>query len=309
MTERITSSMVADQLLSTIDNDLNTLDTTEQQVSSGFQINEASDNPYGAALSLSLNTQISNYDSYQSNVTNSTAWTETQSDALQEILSEVQSVRTTVVEASNGALDQNDLNDASESVLAAIGAIKSSADAQDDDQYVFSGTATTVPPYEQDVSDTDAFNPAANTDANNQLIGPSTTVNITANLQSVLGNGDGSTTPGGDGQLLSTLRQINSDLQSGNQAGLTQDLSSLDTNLDSLLSLQAQVGSTQDQLQDASAQLQDFVTADQTQLGNTEDTNMASALVNFSTEQTSYQSALQASADIIQTSLLNYLQS
>lgn len=309
MTERITSSMVANQMLSTIDNDLNTLDTTENELATGFQINEAGDNPFGAAQSLSLQSQIANYGSYESNVTNSLAWVEGQSGALQNILSEVQNVRTSVVEGSNGTMSQDDLDDAAETVLEAIGAIKSSADTQDNNEYVFAGTATTVPPYEQDASDTDQFNPDANTNPNNQLIGPSTTVNISANLYNVLGDGDGGTPPNSDGKLLSTLRQVYSDMESGNQQGLTQDLSSLDTNMDSLLSLQAQVGATQDQLQDADMQLQDFTTADSTQLGTTEDTNMGQAMLNYGTEQTSYESALQVSATIIQTSLLNYLQS
>ena len=43
--------------------------------------------------------------------------TDASSDALQEILSEVQSVRDSVVEAANGTQDQDDLNDAAESVL------------------------------------------------------------------------------------------------------------------------------------------------------------------------------------------------
>ena len=43
-------------------------------------------------------------------------------------------------------------------------------------------------------------------------------------------------------------------------------------------------------------------------LGNVQDTDMAEATVQFSTEQAGYQAALQSTADIIQTSLLNFLQ-
>jgi flagellin-like hook-associated protein FlgL len=57
----------------------------------------------------------------------------------------------------------------------------------------------------------------------------------------------------------------------------------------------------------ASSRLTSLSTSAQTDLANVEDTNMAQATVQFSTEQAGYQAALQSSADIIQTSLLNFL--
>jgi flagellar hook-associated protein 3 FlgL len=103
------------------------------------------------------------------------------------------------------------------------------------------------------------------------------------------------------------MRQIYSDMQSGNQAGLESDLSSLDTNMSALESVQAQVGATQNQLEFASTRITAFTTTDKEQVANVYDTDMTTATVNFSTEQAGYQAALQSSADIIQTSLLNFL--
>ena len=58
----------------------------------------------------------------------------------------------------------------------------------------------------------------------------------------------------------------------------------------------------------ASSRITALSTSAQTDVGNVQDTDMAQATVQFSTEQAGYQAALQSAADIIQTSLLNFLQ-
>jgi flagellar hook-associated protein 3 FlgL len=320
VTERISPQMVANNTIANIDNDLTQLSTTQEQLSTGFQINSPSDDPFGAAETLTLTAAISNYSAYTANVNDGTSWTNTATGALQTVQSVAQNVRSMVVAAANGTLSQSDLNDDASSVLQDISSVKEAANAQYNGQYIFSGTATNEQPY-QDSTDpgTDAFNTAANTNSINRLVAPATTVGVNANLYQVLGDGNGAAgafTPAdtaagtpSSGGLLATMRQIYSDMQSGNQAGLESDLGSLDTNLGSLESVQAQVGATQNQLQFASTRITSFTTTDKEQVSDVYDTDYASATVNFSTEQAGYQAALQSSADIIQTSLLNFLNS
>jgi flagellar hook-associated protein 3 FlgL len=116
----------------------------------------------------------------------------------------------------------------------------------------------------------------------------------------------------GSGGLLATLRSVYNDLtgtNGGTQDDLGNQLTNIDSNMSSLESLQATVGSTQDRLSMASTRISNLTTVDKTELGNVEDTDMAAATTTFSTEQAGYQAALQSTADILQTSLLNFLQS
>jgi flagellar hook-associated protein 3 FlgL len=325
MTERITSQMVGNSTISTIESDLNSLSQTQEDLSTGFQINSPSDNPYGAALSISLNGQVSAYGAYQSNVTQGTAWVESASTSLQSIQQTAQTVRELVVEASNGTMSSGDQADAAQEVLQYMSQIKQSADSQYDGSYIFSGDDVTTQPYDTsatpaDPSTEDQFN--GNTNSISYAIGPSTQIPVNANLYSVLGNGNtggtaGSTSNGGgavqadgSGGLLATMRTIYNDLtgtNGGTQTDLGNQLNNLDANMSSLESVQATVGATQDSLQMASSRLTSLTTSAQTDVGNVEDTDMAQATVTFSSEQASYQAALQSAADIIQTSLLNFL--
>lgn len=327
MTQRITSQMIGNSTVTTIDNDLNQLDKTQEELSTGNQINEPSDNPYGAALTLSLNGQISAYGSYQTNISESTASVETASGSLQSIQQVVATVRELTVEGSNGTMSATDLQDAAAEVLQSIGQIKESADAQYDGSYVFAGDAVSTQPWNTNAT---AADPAAedqfsgNQNTINTAIGPSTQLQVNANLYSVLGNGNtggtaatssnggGAVQADGSGGLLATMRMIYNDMtgtNGGTQDDLQNQLTNIDSNMSALESVQATVGATQDRLQMAGSRLTALSTTDSTELGNVQGTDYAAATVQFSTEQAGYQAALQSTADIIQTSLLNFLQS
>jgi flagellar hook-associated protein 3 FlgL len=152
----------------------------------------------------------------------------------------------------------------------------------------------------------DAFN--GNTDAINRTVGPAGTppLQVNANLSSVL-NDNTSSNPSTQG-LLTSLATAATDIGNGTVSS-TNDLSNLDSNISDLEGLQAAVGSTQDRLSMAATRITAFQTADQTQLANIEDVNMATASINYSTEQAAYSASLQTGAQIIQTSLLNFLHS
>jgi flagellar hook-associated protein 3 FlgL len=326
MTERITAQMIGNSTINTIDTDLNQLSQTQEELSTGNQINQPSDNPYGAALTLSLSGQISAYSSYQTNVTQGTAWVETASSSLQSIQQAAQTVRNLTVEGANGTMSANDLQDAASQVLQLIGQVKEAADTQYDGSYVFSGDDVTTEPWNTsataaDPATEDQFN--GNQNSINYAIGPGTQLQISANLYSVLGNGNtggtaatssnggGAVNTDGSGGLLATMRTIYDDMtgtNGGTQADLGNQLTNLDTNSGSLEAIQATVGATQDRLQLASSRLTSLSTSDQVDLGAVQGTDIAAATVQFSTEQAGYQAALQSTADIIQTSLLSFLQ-
>lgn len=300
MTERITTGMTPSLVLNNLNTDLAALDTTQEQLSTGLKINEPSDDPSGTAIALQLNSQIAAMQGYSSNVSDGLAWTNTATAALQSIQQMTQSARTMIVEGGNGTLNQNDLNSIADQLNNVIASIKQNANTQYDGMYIFAGNATQTQPYSTTVGQ-DTY--AGNTGTVLRAIGPGTTVQVNANLSSVLGNGQAS----GDGGLLDTLETASQDLQSGNTAALGADLSALDGNMQTLDGVQANIGASQEQLTMASTRITALQTADQTQLTNVEGVDMAQASINLSTEQAAYNAALQSGAQIIQTSLLSFL--
>jgi flagellar hook-associated protein 3 FlgL len=305
MIGRITNQMAAQTTLAGIESALDRLDTTQQELSTGKSINQPSDNPSGTALTLQLNNDLSNLTSYNNNVTDGTGWTTAQTSALSDITNAVQRVQELVQEAANGSENQQDMSSAADEVNQLIDEIKQDANTQYNGQYVFSGTATTTQPYQS--GSNDAY--AGNSNTVTRQIGPGTSLTVSADLSGVLGNGQTvSGQPAGDGQLLNTLRNVVDDMQSGNTSSLSgTDLTDLGNNLNSLLGLSADVGSTTDRLQMASSRIASLQNSATDTLSNTQDADMAQTEINFSTQQAALTAALQAGASIVQESLMNFL--
>jgi flagellar hook-associated protein 3 FlgL len=297
---RITTQMTASMTLNDLQQSLNRLDTTQQQLSSGKKLNQPSDDPYGTSQAMSLNSQLSSLNDYTNNITDGTAWTQQATTSLGDIDSMVQRVRELVVQASNGTYKQSDLNASAAEVNQLIDAIKQEANASYNGQYIFSGTSTSTAPYQTGSNDTYQGG-TGNVD---RLIGPSTTLSVNTNISTLLGNGQAS----GDGGLLDTLRTIVSDMQSGNTGAIGgADLKNLDTNFGTLTQMEASMGAVSNRLTLASTRIQQLQNSETAALSNIQDADMAKVAINFSTEQAAYSAALKAGANIVQSSLLDFL--
>lgn len=304
MIGRVTQQMTASNLLANINQALDRIDTTQQELSTGKKINQPSDNPYGTSLALQLNNQLGNLTSYSNNVTDGTGWAQTGNAALSDITNAVQRVRELVVGASNGTQSQTDLTADAAEVNQLIDQIKQDANTQYNGQYIFSGAATTTAPYQ--AGSGDAY--AGDTGQVTRQIGPSTSLAVNADLSSVLGTGQTvSGQPAGDNKLLNTLRNISDAMQSGNQGALSSSLSQLDSNLGSLTGLTADLGATTNRLTMAASRIQSLQASDTQSLSDVQDADMAQTEVDFSTQQAALTAALQAGAHIVQQTLMDFL--
>src|ERR1700733_7497395 len=110
MIGRITNQMTASMMLSGIETDLDQLDTTQQELSTGLTINQPSDNPSGTSLVLALNTTQSNLTSYSNNVSDGTGWSTAATSALSDMTNSVQRIQELVEEAANGTQNQSDMS-------------------------------------------------------------------------------------------------------------------------------------------------------------------------------------------------------
>src|SRR5579875_3849305 len=178
---RITTLMTSNQILGEINQSQTALANTEEELSTGKTINEPSDNPYGAALAVQLNGQMSQLTDYSNNITDGQAWTQTASSSLNAIQEQVQRAQELVTEAGNGTMSPSDMADVGDEMNQIISSIKSDAGAQYNGQYVFSGTATSTAPY-----DSSGYYVGSSAMVTRD-IGPNATATVSVDLSSVLG--------------------------------------------------------------------------------------------------------------------------
>jgi flagellar hook-associated protein 3 FlgL len=303
MIGRITTQMTAANVLANINNVQDQLATTQQQISTGKRINQPSDDPYGASLAIQLKNDLQGLTSYGNNVSDGTAWASAADTSLQNVTGMLQRAQELTVQASNGTLSSTDLSATADEIDQLADGIKQEANAQYNGQYIFSGTATTTQPYANSTGDVYQGNTAAVT----RQIGPGSTLQVNVDISSVLGSGSSAN----DGKLLDTLRSISADLRSGTSAGVADmsgnQLTNLQNSLNSLTQVQANVGATQNRLTLASDRIQGLQNSDTAALSNDEDVNMAQAITSFSSEQAAFTAALKAGANIVQSSLMDFL--
>jgi flagellar hook-associated protein 3 FlgL len=300
---RITSQMTTARILSNINNVQDQMATTQQQLATGLRITQPSDDPYGASLAIQLKNDLQGLSNYNNAVTDGTAWASAADTSLSNVMNMLQRAQELTVQASNGDESATDLSSTADEIDQLADAIKQEANTQYNGQYIFSGTATSTQPYSSGTGDVFQGNTAAIT----RQIGPGSSLQVNVDISSLLGSG----TSASDGKLLDTLRTIAADMRSGNSSGVADlsanQLTNLQNSLNSLEQLQANVGAAQNRLTLAGDRIQGLQNSDTAALSNDEDVNMAQAVTTFSSEQAAFTAALKAGANIVQSSLMDFL--
>ncbi|MEA2469888.1 MAG: flagellar hook-associated protein 3 FlgL [Thermoleophilaceae bacterium] len=304
MSTRITGNMISRSVLSDL-NDISTrLAKTQERMSSGKQITRPSDDPYGTSRALSLSSDVAGTQQYQRNVSEATAWENVTDAALSKITDAVHRARELAVQGASDSAGQSARTAAAAEIDQLIASVKQEANASYGGRYVFSGTKTNVAPYDV-TSASDAYSGDAGTVA--REIGPGVSVQVNVRGVDLLGQGQLAS----DGKLLNVLRDLSDHLKSGTVADMntlrTSDLKGLDTNLDAISQARATVGATTNRLESADSRLQEVEGSLTKLLSDVEDADMAQTAVDYSMQQSVYQSALHAGANIVQQSLLDFL--
>jgi flagellar hook-associated protein 3 FlgL len=303
MSTRITSNMISRSVLNDLNEVSQRLAKTQQRMSSGKQITRASDDPYGTSRALTLRGDIEGTQQYQRNVNEATAWQNVTDAALSKVTEALHRARELAIQGASDAAGQASRDAAAAEIDQLIASVKQEANASYGGRYVFSGTSTNVRPY--DVNGVDTYAGDAGTVA--REIGPGVSVQVNVLGSDVLGNGQGAN----DGKLLDVLRDISQHLKSGLVADAntlrTTDLKGLELNLDAINQARATVGATTNRLESADSRLAEVEESLTKLLTDVEDADMAKTYVDFSMQQSVYQSALQAGANIVQQSLLDFL--
>ena len=302
---RVTHMTTSRSVLADVQDATARLERTRHKLTSGREIGRPSDDPVGTQRALSLRADLEARRQYQRNVDDALAWSDVADVALDKIGSAVHRARELVIQGASDTSSQSSRNAIALEIDQLVEAVKHEANATHAGRYVFSGTNTTTRPYS--AGPVDSY--AGNTATIAREIGPGVSIRVNTVASEVLGSGQDAGGPGvGDDKLLDVLRDIADDLRSGNGNALRgTDLGRLDANLDEISRQRATVGATANRLEIAGSRLAELEESAQRLLSETEDADMAKAMVDFSMQQSVYQAALKSGANIVQASLLDFL--
>jgi flagellar hook-associated protein 3 FlgL len=296
---RITSSMISRGVLADLNDVATRISNTQRKMATGKQLTRPSDDPFAVGRALGLRTELDGLDQYRRNTAEAQAWTSASDTALGTITDIVHRGRELVLRGANGTASPTERGMIAEEIDQLVDAAKQDANTATAGRSLFAGTATDVKPY-------DTASDAYHGDSGDivRTIGPGVSVVVNVRASDILGDGT-------DGKMINTLRDIAAHLRGNTPADQTalngSDIVAIDRSLDTVLSAQAQVGAVANRLSAADDRLAEIQEGARNLLSTTEDADMAATLIDYSMQQSVYQSALRAGAGIVQASLLDFL--
>ncbi|HEY3942721.1 MAG TPA: flagellin [Acidimicrobiales bacterium] len=302
----VTPASLGTSLVADLTSDQAAMASLQDEISSGQAVIVPSDDPAAAAQSLQLQATLTRANQYSTNAQTGLGWLTQAGSTVSSVLSTLQSVRSAVLGLSGTALSGGTagVTAVTQQVSAALSQLLDLANTQYAGQAIFSGTGNVQQAYASDGTYVGAG--AAPT----VTVAPGTQVAMSVTGPEVFGSGTSgllSSTPGS----LGVLAQIVSDLQTGTSASLnaaqTTDLGSLDTAIAQVETQAGVLGANQQLMQSYSDQATSTTTTLEQQLGSLTNVNMAQAITNLQLQQTAYQAALYATAQLNTTSLVSYL--
>ena len=302
---RITTGMTQRNILAQLNMVNGRLTSAQAKMASQKEINRPSDDPYGTARAMTLRQSLQATTQYKRNADDAKAWADTTEDALADMSDTASRAKVLLTQGGSDASDATSRGSLADEIDQLIQGVKQSANATYRGSYIFAGSQTTTAPYAMGADDTYKGDDAGLDPAQPGVlreIGPGVTIGVNTVGREALGDG------AGDDGLIATLRQISSDLRSGNGDALRgDDVTKLDANIDKLLEVRSRNGARTNRLEMATARLDQLAGTTTEQLSNVEDADIASTFIDFNTQQAAYQAALKAGANIVQASLMDFL--
>ena len=298
---RVTQGTLASLTVNGLQDSLARLQSIQEKLSSGKQVNRPSDDPSQAIAALHYRSDIRRTDQYSRNADDGKAWLGLADSTLTSMLDQVGRARDLLLQGSSSSMSQEER----QALAAEVDTIRDSLIGQSNVDYlghpIFAGTyanpsGTTVAYDTNGVYQGDTGSVYRNVGKGVQVA-----VNVTG--PQVFGTGASN--------LFAVLSQISTDLRSTNpsdSANLTQvDLTNLDAATNTMQNTLAEVGARYSRLDTIKTQNDNRVTDLKSSLSGVEDIDLPKTITDLQLQQVAYQAALSATSKMIQPSLVDFL--
>lgn len=311
---RITNSTLSTNYLRNLTRNLEQMQKYQNQLSSGKVVSKPSDNPLLVSKIMNLSNNILQNEQYNTNISDSLGWVQTQDGALNNVNATLNRIRDLVIYGANGSLSDTDRQAIHDEAEMKVQELMDALNTNFDGRYIFSGQKTLTKPF--DVNDgVLRYNMGVDslTDGSKSNIEREISKGVKVELRTA-GSEITTTTgaiPTGNNDLGTLLKGIMVSLKSTDSAELkklsSEHLGNLDKHIDNILQVRSKIGATDNRLQAAESRNESENLNLNTLLSKREDIDIAEKYMEFSVMKSVYQASLSVGAQILQPSLLDYL--
>ena len=299
MSVRISSTEIADRSLYGIGVAYARYDAAQSVINTGKQVQNPSDDPAGIAQSLNFRDQLDVVNQFERTTSQAKGLLATGETALSSVTDLLRQARTIAVQSASDTVDptqRKSLSDQIQNIITQLGNIGNSTYGA---RYIFGGQRTTSPPFNAVTNGTFTYKGGSDTTNNGKVlldVGRSETLQVNV-------PGDTVFTP-----IFAALTKLRDNISVGASASISNtDLTNLDTQINTVLGVRADFGSKIQRLDQNTSRNDLAKVSFQKYISNIEDADYSKAVIEYQTAQNAYQAAIQSTAKVFQTSLLDYL--
>ncbi|MBC8590325.1 flagellar hook-associated protein FlgL [Wansuia hejianensis] len=300
---RITNKTLTSNYLRNLNRNLAQMQKYHNQLSSFKEVSKPSDNPMLVSKIMSLKDNIAANEQYNTNISDSLGWTQTQDTALNDVSRTLNRIRDLMIYGANGSLSDTDRAAIKDEVEMQMGQLVDVLNTNFDGRYIFAGQKTTTRPFGL-VDGVILYDGDENNIA--REISTGVTIDLITSGREVVGTGND--TDNELGKFLNDVLNAFSNKEGKSPKDLSGDLlGKMDTHLDRILRTRSKIGAVHNRLEAAEARNKAENMNLKGLLSSREDIDVAEKYMEFSVMAVVYQASLKTGANILQPSLLDYL--
>jgi flagellar hook-associated protein 3 FlgL len=273
--------------------------TDIEQLATGKRVNMPSDDPAAAAADVQNQALQSQNDQYIQNTSNLDASLQTADSALSSVVTALNQAISLGVQGANGGVSSADQQAIALQVQNIQSQLVQLGNTSYQGSFLFAGTATQSAPFALDPTQPSGVLYSGNSGVNNVEIASGSSLQVNLPGSQIF--------QGAGGNIMSSIQQLVTALQSGNTTNIGTATTQVGTALSYVSEQRVFYGSAVSQLNSNQSFLQQEQVSLQTQDTNLVGVDFAKAATDLSQAQAAQSATLAALAQIIPQSLLNYL--
>ncbi|MFQ5649058.1 MAG: flagellar hook-associated protein FlgL [bacterium] len=295
---RITNRMMARTMLSAIERNRAVSARLQMDIATTKKVRRPSDDPTGVVQIDRFKVLISRNEQYKKNITLMNEFLTNANTALEQVTDALEEAKNVAVQGASGTLDSEVRTSLAKQVDQLIDVLLDAGNTKYKNRHIFAGTLTTgTTPYTR-TDDTITYN--GNDKSIKGKIGFET--EITYNK-----TGDQIFNPSGGVDIFAAMVNLKQGLESNDTAAVQTTVTDLTSAIEQTFSNQSELGILQNRLSSTEKIIENENINFADAVSQIQDSDIVEAVVNSQIIKNAISTGLKAMADIIQTSLVNFV--
>ena len=300
MTERVNLETFINSTIASVQLSAYRMQQYQEKITTGKEINRASDDPAGAIKVLSLRSEGLKLDQYSENIGSSIQSLEFTSSTLNGAADFLSRIQELSIQGVNGATDQGGRNAIAAEINGILESMLQVANTARMGLYLFAGTKTTTRPFEttrDSAGEVSAVTYMGNREKIKYPVGPGFSSQVNQPGAEVFMDND----------LFSTIITLRDSFASGAVQFAKDELTNIEDAHTDIVHFISKAGAVASALEFSNNRIADTKVALQSTLGDIEGADLAEIILKLKEQEGILQASLASGMFMLNTSILNYM--